>query len=813
MFTSIKQSDMLQKRIVLLVSGLLFMLFVIAQDSEKRVTISGFVKVAGGKNPLVNATVELKDTANKKITALTETDGSFQFKTIKSGIYSLSISYTNYIKYQTDSLLVPPAITQLNLPEIYLEPSATNLKEVVVTGNQSFIKMAADKITLTVAQNAAAAGNTVYDLLLQAPGVLADNNGNITVKQRSVTVFMDGRPTYLSGEQLKLFLTNQAATGVEKIDIITSPSAKYDAQGGVVIDIKTAKNKNFGTNGTLTTGVGTGRFFRGNSGVSLNYRNKKVSINGGADYMHNAQYYNNRSERNISNGMIRDKEYEIRTRDNISARMGLDYTINKTTSAGFMVKGFMNFRDRSVSNTAIADLNGILKDSSSTVQTKGYARFASPSVNIYFKKTLDTTGKELTINADYLLYDKIWYDNFTTDFFDHEGKLYLPAALLRNNSPAQNTIRSVSADYTHPLKKNATLETGIKSIFSRTNNNVLWENYIINAWRNDVAKTNHFIYDENIIAAYATFNKTIKKLGVEAGIRAEQTFTKGTSVTLNTVLKNQYLNLFPNIGLTYEASQNHQWGLSYRKNIERYGFDFVNPFIVYQNQYTYSQGNPYLLPQINHNIELSHSYKYQLFTSLSYIRSVKALAPVYKLNASNNLLISSYDNLGTADIATLMVTWSKVFFKKWTSVNTAGGFYMNYNIPGANANEQISGYFSSNNTLTFKKFSAQLNAVYRSPLASGIFTMNAFSNITAAVNVPVLKKKGNIKLNVTDVFNTQIFESSVINFQQVTGVFVNKPETRFINLVFTWRFGNTNVKTIRARKTGIEAEKGRMGVE
>ncbi len=337
-----------------------------------------------------------------------------------------------------------------------------------------------------------------------------------------------------------------------------------------------------------------------------------------------------------------------------------------------------------------------------------------------------------------------------------------------------------------------------------------------NSWVNDLVKTNHFIYEENILAAYINYSKTIKKLSVETGLRAEKTFTTGTSLTLNTTVKNEYLNLFPNIGLSYEASKKQQWGLTYRKSIQRYGFDFVNPFIVYQSQYTYSQGNPYLLPQIDHNFEISHSYNYQLFSSISYTHSVKALAPVYKQDAVTNLLVSSYDNLGTGNMLVAIVTLNKVFFKKWTSVNSVGGFYINYDIQGVNTNNQnrrVTGYFTSNNTIAFKKFTAELRGVYRSPFASGIFKMNSFINVAAGLSKPVFKNKATLKLNLSDLFNTQIFENTVTDFQQVNGVFTNKPETRFVNLVLTWKFGNKNVKAVKVRKTGIESEKGRMGVE
>ncbi len=325
----------------------------------------------------------------------------------------------------------------------------------------------------------------------------------------------------------------------------------------------------------------------------------------------------------------------------------------------------------------------------------------------------------------------------------------------------------------------------------------------------DSTKTNHFIYKENINAAYISFSKTIKKYSIQAGVRAEQTNTEGNSVTLNQTTKNSYLNVFPNLAVQYSKSAMQQFGLSYRRSIQRFGYDIVNPFIVYQSQYSYSQGNPYIQPMLMNSIEFSHSYKYQVFTKLAYTHISDVLAPVYKAAPVGNAIISTYDNLSSADVYSGTITWMKSLLKgKWMSVNTGGAFYAKYNA-ASQANAKVTALFSTNNTFSLpKQIKGELTASYYSPIASGVFQLHSMYSVNAGLSKPILHSKASVALNVTDVFNTQVMKIDVT--QGVNIHYNNKAESRFVNLVFTYKFGNSKVKASKSRKTGIEDEKGRM---
>ncbi|KAA2240195.1 outer membrane beta-barrel protein [Chitinophaga agrisoli] len=701
-----------------------------------------------------------------------------------------------------------PVKAQITPKDTVLPKDRVTLKTVEVNGVRPFIIQSADRIILNVAESPSAAGSNAYDIMQRTPGALADANGNITVRGQSVTVWIDGRPSNLSGDDLKTMLQSMNSAGIDKIEVITHPSARYDAQGGVIVNIKTMKGRSLGANGIVTAGLGAGRFARSSTGISMNYRSAKTNVYGSYDLNSNQQYYDNLSTRYLSAwSAIEEHEYDKRLRYNNSFKLGLDHDFNKTLSAGVLVRGAFNYRNRDVNNRSQLDT-----DSLSIVQTKGKASYFSPTANAWMKKTF-SPGRELSLNLDYFHYGKSWKDDLITNFYDRAEKPYRQADSLRDNSPADNNVYAISVDYTHPAKW-AKIETGLKYTRTSTDNNVRWEYADAGQWRTDEGKTNHFIFQENIGAAYVSLSKGIGKYSLQAGLRAEQTNTTGRSLTLNERHPNNYFYLFPNLALQYMPSMKHVFGLGYKKNIVRYGFDYVNPFIIYQSRYTYSQGNSYLRPQIDNSIEGSYAYNSKLFITLTGTASRNALAPVYRQDTAAKLIISSYDNLSKADIMHLTVTHSASIGKTFTAMNTLGAMYVSYNGgSGASAldNQAFAAYVSSNATIRLPWAVAELTGFYVSPLASGIFKMSAMFKLDAGVSKSILQQRGSLKLSVTDLFNTQRMKYRVENYQQVNADYYNKTETRFVNLVFIYKFGNQYVKPGKNRKTGIDDVKARMG--
>ena len=792
--------------------GLLFILlcgWVLSTYAQaNRESLYGQVTDSLSKQALPHATIQLQgitDTAFRHST-LTDAAGKFVFTEVPQGVYALQVQYIGYKTYIRDSLRIVPGHIQEPL-QIVLPLAGKSLSSVTVTASKPYIEIEADKLVLNIASSPVAAGSNGYDVLAAAPGITEDNNA-LQFRGKPVTVLINGRPSHLSGEALKQMLSGMPANSIEKIELISNPSARYDAQGGAVVNIRLAKNKNYGTNGTLTAGAGTGRYGRYNGGISLNNRYKNRNLYGSYNYNHSTVYQENRTDRILPSATIQEDEYGLRYRDNHSYQLGLDYDINKKNFLGILIKGYVNDQRRRVENGTFYDHTN-LADSSSAVFTKGNARYASPSVNVFYRSVLNNKGKEISVNADYFSYKKSWNSHFTTRYYDEEGVEYTDPYLLKDHSPSDIDVWAFSADYIHPSKIGK-WETGIKSTLSTTDNNTEWHFRDGANWKTDFGKTNHFIYKETIHAGYLQYSKMWKqKYQLQAGLRAEYTVAEGNSVSQQLVNRNSYWNLFPTVSFLYMQSASKQWMAAYRKSINRYGFDFVNPAILYQSQYSYLQGNPYLRPQLDHSVELMFIYKYQWIAALNYMHSRQALAPVYR--SDGNLLISSYDNLGQYNIATLTLTLNKTIGKIWTTVTTLGEFYIDIQTKGQeNSTRAFSTYLNTKNTIRLpKKFTFEVSAMYRSAFASGIFKVNDFFYVNSGVSKSLWNGKASLALNVSDIFNTRRFENTVQNYQQVQGTFINKPETRFVNLVFTLHFGNKNVKAGKQRKTGIEDIKAR----
>jgi hypothetical protein len=333
------------------------------------------------------------------------------------------------------------------------------------------------------------------------------------------------------------------------------------------------------------------------------------------------------------------------------------------------------------------------------------------------------------------------------------------------------------------------------------------------AWYTDSGRTNHFIFSENIVAAYINGNRQIGKYSMQAGLRAEQTYTKGDLVTWNRQSKRNYFNLFPNVNMGYALNDNNEFSISYRKSIQRFKFDVVNPFIVFRSQYNYYQGNPNIRPSISHNFEVSHSFKNHLFSSIGYSHYTDALSEVYRPGSLAGSVISMSENIGTGDMFSATVSHTKGLLRnKWNMTNTINTMYCKYNTADPDQNQgMITTNISSQHTVLLPHgFKAELFGSYTSPMIIGAYRIRSVVSVDAGITKSVFKNQGTIAVSVTDFFNTSISRFDVKGMG-VNSWNRNKTESRFVKINFTWKFGNKNVKASASRKSGIDAESRRMG--
>ena len=680
-----------------------------------------------------------------------------------------------------------------------------DLQAVTVTAAKSFVTMKNGKLVLDVTASPAAVGGTAWELIKRGPGI-SDQNNALQFRGKNVVVLIDGRPTNLSGDDLFNLLSSMPANTVASIELISNPSAKYDAQGGAVVNIVTTKSKKFGTNGTINAGTWAGRYGTYNAGGSLNYRNSHINAYGSYDYRFIKTYTESSFDRELGKNRLIEHTDRLSERNNHFFKGGLEWNINPKHTIGIMARGGINTVDGGSFGRSL------LADTSTTTERKDRSRVSTPSVNLYYKWLLNSKGTSLTLNADHMQYDKKWKDDFTTRYYDATGNEYRAPYLLRDHSPADNRVQSLSIDFAHTTKF-ASYEAGLKATLTRTDNDVLWETAAKTGWETDIDRTNHFIFNENIYAAYVSANKEIGKFSVQAGLRAEETRTKGDLVTWSMKSARNYFNLFPSLNVDYTVNDWNTFSFNYRRSITRFKFDVVNPFIVFRSQYSYYQGNPDIRPSTSHNFEITHSFRNKLITSLGYIHYNDILSATFREGKIPGSVISSSENLGTGDLLSLTIMHTaSILRNKWNMTNTFNGFYAEQHTPYKDQNVgMLTTMLSSQHTVLLPNgFKAELTGSFSSPARIGVMRLRSVFSMSGGVSKTVFNNRGTVALNVADILNSYVSRYDVDGLG-IKSYSRTKDESRFVRLSFTWRFGNNNVKVNTNRKSGVETESRRMG--
>ncbi|WP_341838930.1 outer membrane beta-barrel family protein [Chitinophaga caseinilytica] len=686
-------------------------------------------------------------------------------------------------------------------------PSVKQLKTHEVTSTTPPVTMQGGTMIVNVGKSVTAAGSNAWDVVTKSPGVITDNNNNLQLNGKPVTVYLDGRPARLSGEDLKTLLASTAGSNIDKIELMSMPSGKYDAQDGAIINIKMFKPKDLGTNGNVTLTGGFGRYLRTTEGITLNHRSKGVNLYGGYDHNYARTFTHNTNDRLYTDGyVLTESDYNRENKNTHNVRAGADFDLSKTSSAGVLVKSMFNRRTR------LGDNYTTLPDSIFRQGATGTQRLVNPSVNAYFRTASAKNKNELTINADYFNHRKDWDDQFSGQYHAYVTEAPIGSSThIRNFTESAIDLYSLSADYTQQFKA-FKLEAGLKTTFTETDNNMHWETMQSGKWENDPSKTNHFIYKENVNAAYAGATKTIKKWTFSAMLRMEHTNAKGNSLTMDQKFSRDYVQLFPSASASYAMDQMNQFSFSYRRSINRFGFDIVNPFITYVNAYSLRQGNPNIKPMLSQAVQGTWSHKYQLFTTVAFTRMTDNLSMTFRQDPVTKVQIMSFDNQTNFNLAYANVVWVKPFTPKIRSTFTVTGLYLGINtkLDGVDYKKNsVTAFANIQNSFTLPKgFTAEVNGNLRGPIMAGYAVLKTQGNVDLGLSKAIMKGNGSLKLAAVDIFNTNQMRYKV-QYSSINNLGRMNMDTRAVNLTFNYKFGNSNVKAAKARKNSIETESGR----
>jgi hypothetical protein len=784
----------------------LFLLFIflseiISAKGFNSTQVNGRVLDAEQK-PIEFAVITLQKAEDSSLVKGAESDanGNYVMNDFPAGNYFATISFSGYSK----KIIGPFAVAEgenKQLEDAILLPSK-EMDEVKVVAAQPLFSHKPGMLIMNVENSPVQISGTAYDVLRKAPGVTVDQDGNFSLLGKAgVKIYIDNKPTYLSGDQLKTLLQGMPGSQVVRVEIMSQPPAKYDAEGSSgIINIVTKQGTKQGFNGSASGGIGYGLSVKTEASVNMNYGQPKSNIYFRYDFAAPARTEYKYLTRNVhyNGGTTRFEQgidLLIKPVTN-HIRVGADFYPSKKITWGVRADAMLMHNYTHIEgNNKIADVDsGSFFTLHQTNITSG--NFNNGSFGAYFTKKLDTAGTELSLSSDYVAYNNNSHETYDLHFLDEQGNEFTPPEYERTEKQTGISIFVSQLDFTHPFLKKYNLEAGVKSSYVTTNNDLQFElqDNATGNWSTDSTRTNAFLYDELISAAYVSCSADLGKWQLKGGLRAEQTHALGKSPTTGTQHASDYLQLFPTLFITEKINDKNSIDYSLSRRINRPEYGDLNPFIFYIDQYTYRLGNPYLQPEIANAMDVTHDYSDMFFTSIGFSRTTNGFGQLLEQIDSTGIVHQSTVNMNTIDNAYLSLTLSMPFTKWWTTEINVMTNYNHYKSDFGEIKldrENFVYNLSCTETFLFSHgWKLEASAWYQSPMTYTIFYIQPSSDVSLGVSKNFFKEKLRFSLNAADIFYT--------NSQKLTVVFANQDlyslhdfDTRVVYLRLRYNFGNS----------------------
>jgi iron complex outermembrane receptor protein len=775
------------------------------------------------RNALPGSTVYLLNRDSVVIhSGAANASGVIEFMDLNAGKYQVRVSQSGQEDGYSPLIDLEKNISFSDI--IILKPKSGLLQDVTVVSKKPFIQFLPDKTVINPEANITNAGATVMDILEKSPGITVGKDGSIIMKGKpAVTVLIDGKPTQLSGADLQAYLSGISASQVDVVELIENPGAKYDASGNAgIINIKTKANRQKGFNGSMNLSVGQGFYPKTGNSINLNYRNGKVNwfLNYGIRVSKEMQklytlrkYFNSNQEDSV---LLEQPNFSKNSALGNNLKTGFDFFVSKKTTLGLVFTGgIFNRNARSFNTINWMDPNYHI-DSSINTSGENNLEFKRGGVNFNVKHKINESS-ELTADLDYVRFAINGDQNYET-------QLVAPGSIklaTKGNTPSRLNIVTAKVDYSRRFKQ-FLLESGLKTAINKTNNLADYYFYDNNNWQPDLSRSNHFLYDEKISAAYTSVDAEKGKWHWQAGLRYEFTSYKahqlGNAIVKDSAFKKNYGSLFPTAFISYQPDSNNMVTLRLGRRIDRPPFQNLNPFLTTLNKYTYEGGNPYIKPQYTWNFALAHTYKQMLTTefSYSYLRDYFSQIFIIDSNSSNvnkNIIIYTRGNVGSFQNFGITETFQYPVTKWWNLTAVA---VFNYKIIKGFVWAPIKAEVgqlnvSLNNQVQLKKgWGFELSGYYQTKSQIDLQEwLKPQGELDLGVSKQIMKNKGSLKLSVRDITYFQNY-SGYSTFQNAHEPFVVKWDSRVVRLSFSWRFGKA-MKPVNRSEGGATEEINRAG--
>lgn len=811
---------------------LLFMLLTAATASAE--TIHGLVTDNNG-TPMPFVTISALTEDSTLITGvITDEQGKYTID-IPAGKYIIQASYIGYR-------------TAFGGPDFILREESEQLNEIEVKAKRPLIERQMDKLVMNVSQSPLAAGSNGNDILRRAPGVRIDKDGNITVNGKQVEIYVDGKPSYLSGQQLKAMLDGTDGNTIEKIEIISNPSAKYDASGqGGIINIKTKRNMMRGLNGMLALTYGgmyfgdVKRYLQMDAvSLNLNYRGEKsytfgqltqVYAQNDIDFETGRTIPATESSAAVKNysrsGYDMDFQYYM-------LKLGNDWYIDTLNTLGFILQvPYMNIKQGIIDGRNYAYTIQGADTTYSTTATNTHTRTPQHTANINYTHTFsEALDRDLTVNIDYNRY-ATRTNNFQETYFIGQRTLGLDL-----NSRQTVDIYSAKIDFRTKFWETGTIECGAKYALSSTDNAMTTDS-ILN--KTPLSQTpSNFRYDEHVAAAYITAGKQFgEHWTVKLGLRGEYTFSRGDWLSADSVTKQSYFDPFPTAYVGYTSSPLGKIGqpisvnLSYTRRIKRPNYWMLNPFITYVDAYSYQKGNTGLVPEFNNDVEVNFSWTQYLNMTFNFAHTQNMFsrrAIVYP-NGMGEMMWTNFGTCtthgGNLSLTELPIVpkfmsqedGSRSMQGAWVALTVNAGFYHFINrsyalrADGKPEYEQDNHYGYAGGTLSAylpKEWILTLDGNWSAPITTGYSRQGSSYYMSFGVRKMYMQKGLIFNLNVQDLLRSCVFRSDDMGQQPgYSSWSQNTVRQQRITASVIWMFGQN--RKPKDRKVGDMDELNRLG--
>jgi len=755
--------------------------------------------------------------------ALSDSTGKFTFSAIPDGKYLVKISGVSYHPFTTQTFIISVENRKLDLGLLKLKEDSKLLNAVVISAQKKLIEQTIDKTVINVENSILSEGNTALELLEKAPGVKVGEDGQISLKGRSgVLVTINGKSTYLSPKELSTLLKGTNSSSISKIEIMNNPSAKYDAAGnGGIINIQMKKNMKTGLNGSVSLNGGASRNARYGSALSLNYRSNKVNVYGSYDYGYRGEteyldfvrrfYDSGNSGFTPNRTSYQDTKTDEPLHTN-NFRIGLDYDLDSSNTIGFLINGNVGkyTHDSKTGNRLIAADGTMISHMATTNYDQ--QNWKNLTYNANYLHKFKKEGRTFSADADFASNSFTSNLNLKTTTLQSTDGQAGAITSRRGYVPAITDVYLAKVDYTDPLSKTIKLESGLKSSIIHSDNNLRYDILNNGNWEYDNNGSNHFKYKEQIHAGYININKEFKGFSVQAGLRGEYTRTQGHQITTDSLLTRSYFQLFPSVFINKPIGANHQIQAAYSRRIERPDYGDLNPFRVFRDPLLFYQGNPFLKPELINTFQLSHSFKGKYTTAINFNQTTDVITWLSGQIDSLNTTFESPQNLSRLINYGISFTASTTFFNWWNGTHFANVFRNEYkgNVQNKTFNNNTTSFsFNSQNSFKAGKgYTMELSGFYYSGSVYGISTYKGSYAISTGVQKTIFKEKGNIKLMVNDIFQSDRYREQT-KYQNIDMYTNKRPDSRRVMLSVSYRFGNQNQDN-KDRRTGSEDIQNRV---